>query len=135
MTLVEVAVSLAIAAVAVAGTVSAYLFSSTSAEQSALSLAANAKAMERIEETRSARWDISSWPAVDQLVATNFADEIVKLDLAGSGTGVTYATNMTRISLVSTNPYLKKIRVDCIWRMGRSRVFTNSIETCRAPDQ
>jgi prepilin-type N-terminal cleavage/methylation domain-containing protein len=135
MTLVEVVVALAISALAVAGVVSGYVFSAASAEQWALSLAANAKAMERIEETRSAQWDVSSWPPVDQLVATNFANELVTLDRSGSGTGVIYATNITQISQISTNPPLKRIRVDCVWLFNGSRLLTNTIETCRAPDQ
>ena len=135
MTLVEVVVALAISALAVAGVVSGYVFSAASAEEWALCLAANAKAMERIEQTRSAKWDLSSWPPVDQLAASNFPNQVVTLDLSGSGTAATYATNLTQISLIGTNPPLKRIRVDCIWLFRGSRVFTNTIETCRAPDQ
>jgi type II secretory pathway pseudopilin PulG len=135
MTLVEVLVAFAIAGLAVGSIVSGYLFCITSVEKSALSLAANAKATERLEETRGAKWDTSSYPAVDELVATNFPVEVVVLDLAGSGPGVTYATNLTRISQISTAPPLKQIRVDCIWRFKATQLVTNTIETCRAPDQ
>ncbi|HWW02097.1 MAG TPA: prepilin-type N-terminal cleavage/methylation domain-containing protein [Candidatus Acidoferrum sp.] len=135
MTLTEVVVALAISGLTVAAIVSGYVFSTGFAEESALSLAASAKAMERIEEARSATWDTSSWPPVDQLVATNFPDKTVTLDLSGSGTGATYATNITQISQISTNPPLKRIRVDCVWCFRGSRLLTNTIETCRAPDQ
>src|SRR5579872_6634861 len=84
MTLVEVVVAMAISTLAVAAIVTGYLFSITSAQRSALSLAANARAVERIEQARSAKWDLSSWPAVDQLVATNFPDEVVVLDQNGN---------------------------------------------------
>jgi type II secretory pathway pseudopilin PulG len=135
MTLVEVVLSLAISALAVAGIVSGYIFSTASAQKWALSLAANAKAMERIEETRSAKWDTSSWPVVDQVSAANFPDQIVALDQWGSGAVTVYATNVTYITQISVDPPLKRIRVDCIWRFKGNVVLTNTIETCRAPDQ
>lgn len=135
MTLAEVVVALAIASMAVGGIVSGYIFSINSAQKWALSLAANAKAMERIEETRSAKWDTASWPSVDQLVATNFTNELVVLDRSGSGSGIVYATNITQISQISANPPLKRIRVDCIWSFKGTQLITNTIETCRAPDQ
>src|SRR6266850_27506 len=131
MTLVEVVVALAISGLGVGAIVSGYFFSATSAERSGLSLAANARAMERIEETRSASWDTASSPAVDQLVSTNFPAKIMTLDLSGSGSGTTYATNFTQITLVSASPPLKRIRVDCVWRFQGSKLFTNTIETCR----
>jgi type II secretory pathway pseudopilin PulG len=134
MTLMEVVVALAITGLAVGGIVGGYAFCTTSAEKAALSLAANARAMERIEETRSAKWDLSTWPTVDQLVATNFPDKTVTLDLSGSGVGVTTATIQTEITQILTNPPLKRIRASCIWTFKGVRV-TNTIETCRAPDQ
>ena len=135
MTLVEVVVALGLSGLTVAAIVSGYVFSTTLAEKSALSLAASARAMERIEETRSATWDTSSWPQVDQLVATNFPDKTVTLDLSGTGTGITYATNFTQISQISTDPLLKRIRVDCVWLFNGSLMVTNTIETCRSPNQ
>jgi type II secretory pathway pseudopilin PulG len=51
LTLVEVVVALGISVLAVAGIVSGYLFSIVSAQRSALSLVAGAKAVERMEET------------------------------------------------------------------------------------
>jgi len=136
MTLVEVVVALAISGLSVAAIVGGYMFSSSSAEQSALSVAATGKAIERIEQTRSATWDTVSWPPVDQLVASNFPAQVVTLDLSGSGPGATYATNYTQISDISTNPPVRRIRVDCVWFFARRAVvFTNTIETCRGPDE
>ena len=134
MTLVEVVVALAITGLAVGGIVTGYAFCTASAEKASLALAANARAMERIEEARSAKWDLSSWPTIDQLVATNFAQKVVTLDLAGSGVGATSATIQTEISKISTTPPLKRIRVNCIWSFKGVPV-TNTIETLRAPDQ
>lgn len=135
MTLTEVVMSLAITGMVMGGIVGGYTFCTTSAEKAALSLAASARAMERIEEARSAKWDTSSWPAVDQLVATNFPDKVVTLDLSGSGAGARSATIRTEISPISVTPPLKRIRVDCIWKFRGAEVITNTIETCRAPDQ
>jgi type II secretory pathway pseudopilin PulG len=135
MTLVEVVVALGISGLTVGAIVAGYLFCVTSAEKSALSLAANAMALERLEQARSASWNTVSWPVVDQLVSSNFANTVSVLDLSGTGPGVTYATNITTIFQISTNPPLKQVRVDCIWPFSGNRVYTNSIEMCRAPDQ
>jgi len=134
MTLVEVVVSMAITGVVMGGIIIGYIFCTTSAERAALSLAAHARAMERLEETRSAKWDTASWPVVDCLFATNFPGKVVTLDLSGSGAGTTPATIQTEITQISANPPLKRIRVDCIWKF-KGQSVTNTIETCRAPDQ
>jgi type II secretory pathway pseudopilin PulG len=135
MSLVEVLVAFAIAGLAVGGIVYGYVFSISSAERFALSQAANAQATERMEQVRGAVWYSTSSPVIDQVVSSNFPDQTVTLDLSGAGTGVTYATNFTTISLISTNPLLKRVRVDCVWTYNNSQLMTNTIETCRAPDQ
>lgn len=134
MTLAEVVVALAITGLSVGGIISGYNYCTTSAERAGLSFAANARAMERIEETRSAKWDTASWPVVDFLVASNFPSKTVMLDLSGTGTETTTATILTTISQISSNPPLRSIRVDCVWNY-KTRFVTNTIETCRAPDQ
>jgi type II secretory pathway pseudopilin PulG len=134
MTLVEVVISMAITGMAVGGIISGYAYSTAAAEKSALILAANARAVERIEETRSAKWDTSVYPVIDELVSANFTNKVVNLDLSGSGKAVTAATIRTDISTISVTPPLRRIRVDCVWQF-RGRTITNSIETCRAPDQ
>jgi type II secretory pathway pseudopilin PulG len=131
----EVVVALAISGLAVAAIVTGYLFSIASAQKSSLAMAAGAKAMERIEETRGAKWDTSSWPQVDQLVVSNFPNELVVLDENAAGNGITYATNITQISQVSLDPPLKVIHVDCVWAFKGGQLITNGVETCRAPDQ
>ena len=135
MTLVEVVVALAIAGLIVGGIVSGYVYCTTSAVKAELAQAANARAMQRIEEARSARWDTSSYPVVDELVATNFPDEIVTLDLPGTNTSGTSATIRTTIAQASLAPPLRKIHVDCIWQFRGDESVTNSIETIRSPDQ
>ena len=135
MTLIEVVIALAIAALGTVAIITGYLFTVTSAEKSALSLAANSRAMERIEEVRAAQWDTSLFPAADELSATNFPDEVVILDASGASAAVTYGTNHVIISDISSSPPLRRIRVDCTWRFYKGNVFTNTIETCRAPDK
>lgn len=135
MTLVEVIVALLVTGLAVGGIVNGYIYCTNSTHKAALALAANARAMERIEETRSAKWDTSSWPMVDQLVSSNFPIKSVTLDLSGAGTAVSTATLQTVISQVSVTPPLRRIRVDCVWSYRGAQWVTNSIETFRAPDQ
>jgi prepilin-type N-terminal cleavage/methylation domain-containing protein len=141
MTLVEVVVALAITGLVVAGIVTGYIFCTTSTVKDSLYMAANARAMERIEETRSAIWAPYRAQPVDELVATNFPDKIVTLDLSGSGSAITSATLKTDISQIlpsSSSPFsapVMRIRVDCIWQFKGGDFITNSIETCRAPDQ
>jgi type II secretory pathway pseudopilin PulG len=133
MTLIEVVIALAISGLMVAGIVEGYFFCSASTVKDSLYMAANARALERIEETRSARWDTSSFPVVDQLVASNFPDQIVTLDVSGSG-ATTPATLITDISQITLTPPVRRIHVDCVWQFKEATI-TNSIETCRAPDQ
>ena len=93
------------------------------------------RTLQRIEEARSARWDTSIYPAVDQLVATNFPDKVVTLQTTGAGVETIAATIKTEISDISLTPPVRRIRVDCIWLFKGVEPVTNSIETCRAPDQ
>jgi hypothetical protein len=137
MTLAEVVVALAVASLTVLSLVGGYISSTVAAEKGRLSLAANTRALERLEDTHGAIWNVSGWPVVDQLAATNFPAKVVILDLAGQGSGITYGTNYTTISQVSLSPQLRRIRVDCIWQFqsGRfSSLQTNTVETLRGPD-
>ena len=135
MTLVEVVIALAITGLTVGGIIAGYIYCTTAAVKAELVQAANARAMERIEETHSAQWDTSVWPIVNQLVATNFPDEVVSLDMPGSSSGGTVATIVTTISHISRTPAIRRVRVDCIWQFRGVELITNTIETIRAPDQ
>lgn len=135
MTLVEVVIALAITGLTVAGIVAGYIYCMTATVKAELVQVASARAMERLEETRSAKWDISAWPIIDQLVATNFPDKIVSLDMPGSGSGGTSATIVTTISQLSLDPPIRGVRVDCVWQFRGTELITNTIETIRAPDQ
>ena len=134
-TLVEVVVSVALAAFMVGGIVYGYVQSTRRAEWSAYSLAAQSLALQRLEQTRAARWDPLAYPPVDQLVGTNFPVALDILDIPISQTNIVYATNFTTITAVSTNPALKMIQVDCVWPYINGVVFTNTVLTYRAPAQ
>jgi hypothetical protein len=134
MTLVEVIIALALTTLTVAGIVTGYIYCSTATVKDALYMAANGRAMERLEETRLARWDVSSYPVVDELQPTNFLPETVTLDTPATNSPLVLATINTQISDVSLSPPVRKIHVDCIWLFRGVEPVTNSIETCRAPD-
>ena len=134
MTLIEVVVAMAIAGLMIAGIVTGYIFCTTSTVKDSLYMAANSRAMERIEETRSAIWAPYRSTLVDELVATNFPDKAVTLDLSGSGSDVISAKLHTEIFKISDSPPVRGIHVDCTWQFKGEDIVT-SIETCRAPDQ
>jgi len=136
MTLAEVVVALAIAGLTVSSLVGGYITSTVAAEKASLSLAANTRALERLEDTHAASWNVSAPEVVDELVATNFPTKLVILDLSAQGPGVTYGTNYTSITQVSVAPPLRRIRVDCVWRFQnrQSALFTNTVESLRGPD-
>jgi hypothetical protein len=138
MTLAEVVVALAIASLTVLSLVRGYIYSTVGAEKASLSLAANTRALERLEDTHAAIWNVSTWPVVDELVTTNFPAKLVILDLSGQGAGITYGTNYTTITQVSLAPQLRRVRVDCVWQfqagLFSSTLLTNTVETLRGPD-
>jgi hypothetical protein len=133
--LAEVAVAMGISALTLVGVVFGYTSTCSRAEWSAHSLAAQALAMQRIEQTRAAKWDLQAWPAVDELQGSNFPVQIEVLDIPISGTNVSWATNTTTITEISANPPLKMVRVDCRWRFVSRGLFTNTVVVYRAPDQ
>jgi len=137
-TLVEVLISVMIIAGGVVATVNGYIFASARAEWSAHSLAAQSLAIQGQEQVRAAKWDPVDSPPIDEVVQGNFPRVGCILDLPVSGTNAVYATNVTTISLISTNPMLKAIQVDCIWpylNRGSIRWYTNTVVTYRSPDQ
>jgi type II secretory pathway pseudopilin PulG len=137
VTLVETLVALSIAGFVIAGLVTGFVQAAKQTESSAYILAAQALATQGLEQTRAAKWDpTGSTGVVDQLIATNFPMVVTNLDVPGSNSRLVYATNRTTISVISTNPQLRMIQVDCSWMFPSSgRIYTNSIYTYRAPDQ
>ncbi len=130
----EVFTSLAILGLSVGGTITGYIVAVERAQWSASSLAANSQALQRIEQARAAKWDTLANSPVDELISGNFPTVVQPLDLPSSGTNYVYATNVTTITTVSSNPPMRMVRVDCIWSMASHGVFTNTMIVYRTPD-
>jgi len=135
MTLTETLVAVALTIITVSGTINGYILSSNRAEWSAQSLAAHSMSLQRLEQVRAAKWDTAAYPPVDQVVTDRFPAVTNVLDLPVSGTNIVTATVVTTITLVSTTPPLKMVRVDCIWPYMNRGFFTNTVRCYRAPDQ
>lgn len=133
-TLEEVVTSVAVAAISISGVISGYILAAERAEWSACSAAANEQAMERVEQSRAAKWDPNAAQPVDELVATNFPTVVQALDLPKHGSNSVYATNLTTIVTISANPPLKMIRSQTTWSFLSRGVYTNTIITYRSPD-
>jgi len=136
LTIIEVVIALALSALTFGGIVSGHIFAARKAEWSAYSLAAQSLAMQRMEQARSAKWDLLASPPVNQLIQANFPpinNDV--LDIPISGSNIVYASTTTTISSVSTNVPLVLIRVECVWPFMDRGFFTNSIQTYRSPDQ
>jgi len=135
-TLAEVVISAGLAALVLGGTMYGYVMSARRAEWSAYSLAAHSLAMQRMEQTRAAKWDPLGFPPVDNLVAANFPLVTTNImDIPVIGTNYVYATNRTTITTISAAPPLKMVRIDCTWAFPKRGSFTNTIVCYRAPDQ
>lgn len=134
-TLVEALISMVILGIMVTGVVSGFTQSHRTAEWSGHCLAAQAYAVQAMEQSRAAKWDPGKSPAVDELLTTNFTNRVQILDVPISGTNIVYATNQIWIRTVSADPPLREIYVECTWTFPNRGVFTNSILTYRAPDQ
>lgn len=133
-TLMEASIASAIAAMMFGGIIYGYIMSNRSAEWSAYSFAAQSLALQRLEQTRAAKWDPDATPVVDQLQGTNFLLDFKILDVPLTGTNITYATNVTTISTISTYPPLRMISVETTWQFIDGKIYTNTIVTYRAPD-
>lgn len=133
----EVLISLLVMGAVFGSVLLAYTQSSTRAEWSGMSLAAQAMAMRQVEQFHAAKWDTQSVPQIDQ--TTNIPSPVVSiLDLPIAGTNVVWATNYCVVTSfqICANPvtYIKMITVNTVWPYNSS-LFTNTIVDYRAPDQ
>jgi prepilin-type N-terminal cleavage/methylation domain-containing protein len=137
-TLTEVLVTMAIMGLVFAGILTGNNATSNRAEWSGYSLAAQAQAVQQLEQFHAATWDTQAQPPVDW--TTNFpASNTNVLDLPIASTNAIWVTNYVAISnlTISSNPpvYLKMMRVDTVWLWRSKTLFTNTLVTYRAPDQ
>lgn len=151
-TLVEVVMSIFIAALVFGGILTAYIQSARRAEWSGYSLAAQALAVQQIEQARSAIYD----PGLGVNQVTNLAlinwklnagivtgHSWANLDIpCNSSTGFTRATNYVTITPITPTGWapgasFQMIRVDTVWPLrlgGTMRFYTNTVCTYLAPD-
>jgi prepilin-type N-terminal cleavage/methylation domain-containing protein len=137
-TLVEVVVSLVIVATVFGGILVAYVQAARRAEWTGRSLAAEAYAIQQVEQARSARWDLTT--GINELANIGNCS-FSTLDLPSSGTNYVWATNYittTMLTFAAPNQYqLRMITVDTVWPFAwrnTVRYFTNRTCTYCAPD-
>ncbi len=152
----EVVISLAVTGLVFAGILTGYVQSARNAEWTGYSLAAQALAVQQIEQGRSAVWDYSTGstrneltnlnllnPQYDSSTKTRTGYSWTTLDLPYSGTNVVRATNYVTVRMfyfnnVASPPVqLQMMQVDTVWPFTVGTVatyFTNSIATYFAPD-
>ena len=158
-TLAEVVVAIFIAGLLFGGIITAYIQGGRRAEWSGLSLAAQALAIQQVEQARAAVWD-PAHPVYEKnelaTMASNFLSfqyssnannqvwsgySWTNLDLPISGTNVVTATNfvtLTRFSLVAgIKMDILKLRVDTVWQYSwgsKVMLCTNTMIDYYAPD-
>ena len=140
-TLVEVAMAIAIMGVLFSGVIVSYVHTARRTEWSGYSLAAQALAIQQLEQARSAKWDVLDTPVVDEVTNLPLVTATT-LDIPISGTNRVIATNYVtlRTIMISSNPVVSVhlVRVDTVWPFtkGHSTVyFTNSVANYISPDR
>lgn len=148
-TLAEVTISIVIAGMVFGGILTGYIQSAKRAEWSGYSLAAQAYGIQQLEQARSATWDVSSTPYVNQLtnltmIGWAFSGNAwsgytwTNIDIPYSGSNYVRATNFVTVSNVTisvTPPVsVQSVRVDTVWRYQNNNV-TNTMVNYYAPDQ
>lgn len=137
ITVVETVISFTIATIVATSTIVCYLQFASQAEWSAMSMAAQGLAIQRLEQARGARWDTQAWPQQpehNEFVSSNFPPQQMVLDVpTRGGTNTLIASLSTVISDVSTTPPLRQVIVECAWSF-KGKDFTNAVLSFRAPD-
>jgi prepilin-type N-terminal cleavage/methylation domain-containing protein len=155
-TLVEMIVALAISVSLISGIIIAYNQTCRRAELSGYSLAAQALAIQQLEQSRAAIWDLSLTPVKNETTNLNLVSWtyntntlvgsgycVSTLDLPVQGTNYVLATNFVTVRMlylnnVSNPPVrIQMVQVDTVWPFtsGRaSKLYTNTVATYLAPD-
>jgi type II secretory pathway pseudopilin PulG len=152
-TLAEVVVSVAISALVFGGIISANIHLTKRAEWTGQSLAAQALAIQQLEQARSAVWDntlskneitnlnLFGW-TYNQSTRVGKGYSYATLDLPISGTNVIRATNYVTITQLTNVTgvaavTLQMVQVDTVWQFRAfkgTRLYTNTVATYYAPD-
>lgn len=144
-TLAELVVAVAILVMSISGLICGFIQVNYRSELSAMSLGAQSLAVRSVEQARAAKWD--SHPLTnlvndfgpgtdDEMPPTNFIT-IYSNALVVPATGQSISvTNYVAVSGISTNPNVRMIRSDCVWRAPFSgKWFSNTVITYRSCDQ
>ena len=151
--LAEVVVSVAITGVIFGGIIAANTALTKRAEWTGQSLAAQAQAVQQIEQARSASWDDSigknemtnmnlvAW-TYNPATGVGSGYSWTNLDLPIEGTNFIRATNYVALTTLTNITglaaiKLQMVRVDVVWRFrafGSERLYTNTLATYYAPD-
>jgi prepilin-type N-terminal cleavage/methylation domain-containing protein len=156
-TLVEVVMAITIIAAVFGGVIIAYTQSARRAQWSGYQLAAQAMAIQQIEQVRAARWELMG-TKIDEtcdigLISSNRTPGInwvltgytwSNLDIPYSGTNYVRATNFVTISVRylnqaanGTNVAVRVVNVNTVWPFtwgNTKKMFTNTICTLCSPD-
>ncbi len=149
-TLVELMVSMMVLGLVSSGIIYGYVQANRMVQYSAISLAAQSYALQGAEQARAANWNPHGYPmtygypgAYDELPPTNevFAGTNYTLDvpskgMPGSSDFYFYVTNYIFVTDISSNPYVRQIRSDAVWRFyltGQS--YTNTAILLRTATQ
>lgn len=136
-TLAEVVVCIAIVALLFGGIITGYMQAAYRAEWAGYNLAAQALAMQQIEQAKSAKWakDVNEFT---NLLTVTWA----VLDLPRTGTNKVFATNYVTVVTnvpISFSPdvIVQMVKVDTVWpyiRNGQVLYYTNTVADYYAPD-
>ncbi len=149
-TLPEVVIAVAIVSMVLGGMTVAYTQATRRAQWSGYQLAAQALAMQSLDQARAAVWDqtlqkneitnlnLSAW-SYSAGVLTGYS--WTNLDIPISGTNVVRATNYVTASMINitgnTNVQVQLIKVQTVWPFlwgNVNRLYTNTIAVYCAPD-
>jgi len=130
-TLLEVAISAAIAGLLFGAVFKSYQIIGRRVQFAAYNLAAHSAAMQQLEQAMAAQWVPSS--GVQTLFNTYSATTSNTLYLPNFADITAPYTNYVSITQISTNPPYAMIRVDCVWAYIDMGVFTNTVAVIRAP--
>ncbi len=112
-TLIEVAVSSAIAALLFAAVFKSYTIIGRRVQFAAYDLAANTTAMRQLEQTIAADWVPSS--GILTLFTASLTNSVrTNLCLPSVNGSVVNCTNFITVTQISTNPPYAMVRVDCV---------------------
>jgi type II secretory pathway pseudopilin PulG len=135
-TLAEVVVCLAIVALVFGGIITGYMQGAYRAEWAGYNLAAQATAMQQLEQAKTAVWD-NTHNEFTNILQQSWGI----LDLPINGTNKVYVTNYVQVTTnqISSSPvlYLYMVRVDTVWpylQKGIKIYYTNTIADYYAPD-